>query len=133
MTDYGLQGKSRDPNVVHLNNCRNHRAYHVALSRGTKAATVILQGFDEHKITQGMSGYLRQELCELKILDEITRLKFESKLPPHVNGIYRQNLIHQYKTWKGHNWKIDPPQFHRALRFNSELDLDEDIVDYLLV
>ncbi|KAJ6500755.1 hypothetical protein C8R45DRAFT_797727, partial [Mycena sanguinolenta] len=60
MTDYGLQGKLRDPNVVHLNNCRNHRAYHVALSRGTKAATVILQGFDEHKITQGMSGYLRQ-------------------------------------------------------------------------
>ncbi|KAJ6447583.1 hypothetical protein C8R45DRAFT_777012, partial [Mycena sanguinolenta] len=94
MTNYGSQGKSRDPNVVHLNNCRDHRAYYVALSRGTKAATtVILQGFDERKIMRGMSRYLRQELRELEILDEITRLKFDNKLPPHVNGIYRRNLI----------------------------------------
>ncbi|KAJ6487816.1 hypothetical protein C8R45DRAFT_827775, partial [Mycena sanguinolenta] len=61
MTDYGSQGKSREHNVVHLNNCKDHKAYYVALSRGKKASTtVILQGFDERKITKGMSGYLRQ-------------------------------------------------------------------------
>ncbi|KAJ7698784.1 hypothetical protein B0H16DRAFT_1349398, partial [Mycena metata] len=61
MTDYSSQGKSRNPNVVHLNNCRDHRACYVALSRGNQAAdTVIVQAFDFKKITNGMSGYLRQ-------------------------------------------------------------------------
>jgi hypothetical protein len=62
MTDYGSQGKSKDPNVVHLNNCKTHISYHVALSRGHKAdTTVIMQGFDENKITSGIKGDLRQE------------------------------------------------------------------------
>jgi hypothetical protein len=32
----------------------------------------IMQDFDAKKIMSGMSGYLRQELRELEILDEIT-------------------------------------------------------------
>ncbi|KAJ7661751.1 hypothetical protein B0H17DRAFT_953450 [Mycena rosella] len=75
MTDYGSQGKSRPKNVAHLNNCRDHCTYYIALSRETSAHhTVIVQGFDPNKITAGMSGYLRQEFRELEILDEITRL-----------------------------------------------------------
>jgi hypothetical protein len=73
MTDYASQGKSRALNVVHLNNCKDHRAVYVALSRGTSAAgTIIVQAFDFVKITSGMSGYLRQEFRELELLDEIT-------------------------------------------------------------
>ncbi|KAJ6522021.1 hypothetical protein B0H19DRAFT_901105, partial [Mycena capillaripes] len=94
MTDYTSQGKSRAKNLVELTNCRDHRSYYVALSRGFIAAgTVIIQGFDHKKITSGMSGYLRQELRELEILDEITKLRFEGRLPRCVTGIYRRRLI----------------------------------------
>jgi hypothetical protein len=37
MTDYRSQGKSRNPNVVHLNYGKNHMNYYVALSRGNEA------------------------------------------------------------------------------------------------
>ncbi|KAJ7833914.1 hypothetical protein B0H13DRAFT_1472200, partial [Mycena leptocephala] len=73
MTDYNSQGKSRNPNVVHLNYGKNHMSYYVALSRENEAEhTVIVQGFDETKITQGIKGYLHQEFRELELLDEIT-------------------------------------------------------------
>ncbi|KAJ6585942.1 hypothetical protein B0H19DRAFT_924510, partial [Mycena capillaripes] len=61
MTDYGAQGKTRNPNVCHLNNCKSHMAYYVCLSRGHEAEhTVIIQGFDEGMITGGLSGFMRQ-------------------------------------------------------------------------
>jgi hypothetical protein len=122
MTDYSSQGKSRNPNVVHLNNCKDHRAYYVALSRGfTAEDTVIVQGFDPRKIMSGiMSGCLRQELRELEILDEITRLRFEGCLPPHVNGTYRGQLIQSYRMWKGK--AKEPSHFHPAIRWNASLD-----------
>ncbi|KAJ7114876.1 hypothetical protein C8R44DRAFT_563534, partial [Mycena epipterygia] len=94
MTDYTSQGKSRDKNPVELANCKDHKSYYVALSRGRSAAgTVIVQGFSAKKITEGISGYLRQEFRELEILDEITRLRFEGKLPSSVHGLYRRRLI----------------------------------------
>ncbi|KAJ7697106.1 hypothetical protein B0H16DRAFT_1350276 [Mycena metata] len=122
MTDYASQGKSRNPNVVHLNNCKDHRAYYVALSRGNEAEhTVIVQGFDEKKITSGMSGYLRQEFRELELLDEITKLRWEGKLPMTITGIYRGQLLSSYKKWKG-NTLIDPPHFHPSIRFKAGVD-----------
>ncbi|KAF8176665.1 hypothetical protein K438DRAFT_1607251 [Mycena galopus ATCC 62051] len=130
MTDYGSQGKSRDPNVVHLNNCRDHRAYYVALSRGHKAEnTVILQGFDSSKITSGMSGYLRQEFRELELLDEITRLRFKGELPGVVRGVFRRELLQSYKHWKGPTHR-DPAGLHAALQYRAHLDTDEEPVDY---
>jgi hypothetical protein len=36
------------------------------------------------KITGGASGALRQEFRELELLDDITRLRFEDKLPSKV-------------------------------------------------
>ncbi|KAJ7164296.1 hypothetical protein C8R46DRAFT_901697 [Mycena filopes] len=120
MTDYASQGKSRARNVVDLTNCKDHRAYYVALSRGTSAAgTVILQNFDEKKITSGMSGYLRQELREIELLDEITRLRFEGKLPISVGGIYRRRLIRSYLAWKGS--ADDPEHFHPSMRWSEEM------------
>jgi hypothetical protein len=62
MTDYASQGKTRKINVVDLISCRSHMAYYTALSRSaTCEGTVIIQGFDDCKITCGASGYLRQE------------------------------------------------------------------------
>ncbi|KAJ7122695.1 hypothetical protein C8R43DRAFT_845579, partial [Mycena crocata] len=119
MTDYGSQGKSRDPNVVHLNNCKNHHNYYVALSRGyTAEGTCIIQGFDPKKITSGISGFLRQEFRELELLDEITRLRHEGCLPRTVTGIYRGQLLASYQSWKGNF--ADPEHFHPAIRSKPE-------------
>ncbi|KAJ7731048.1 hypothetical protein B0H16DRAFT_1302462, partial [Mycena metata] len=110
MTDYTSQGKSRVENLVELTHCKDHRSYYVALSRGfTAEGTVIVQGFSEKKITSGMSGYLRQELRELEVLDEITRLRYEGKLPRSVTGLYRRRLIRSFYAWKT-NYR-DPAHF----------------------
>jgi hypothetical protein len=67
MTDFGSQGKTRPYNVVDLNNLLTHQSYYTALSRSATAqGTVILQGFDPHKITGYASGALRQEFRELE-------------------------------------------------------------------
>ncbi|KAJ7259003.1 hypothetical protein C8J57DRAFT_1073440 [Mycena rebaudengoi] len=120
MTDYGSQGKSRDENLVELGNCKSHLSYYVALSRGTSAAgTAIMQGFDASKITSGMSGYLRQELRELEILDDITRLRFEGVLPKHVTGLYRIPLLRSYQAWKGANYEL--ASLHGAIKWRREM------------
>ncbi|RDB23163.1 ATP-dependent DNA helicase PIF1 [Hypsizygus marmoreus] len=101
MTDYGAQGKNWTYNVVDLNNCKNHQSYYTALSRGTTAhGTVLLQGFDERKITHGISGYLRQEFRELDLLDEITAARCAGTVPDNVEGTTRNQLIGSFKYWK---------------------------------
>ncbi|KAJ7807889.1 hypothetical protein B0H13DRAFT_2243871 [Mycena leptocephala] len=120
MTDYTSQGKSRAKNPVELANCKDHRSYYVALSRGfTAEGTVIVQGFSAKKITSGMLGYLRQELRELEILDEITKLCFEGKLPRSVTGLYRRRLIRSYYAWKTDH--CDPAHFHPAMRWDASM------------
>ncbi|KAJ6460798.1 hypothetical protein C8R47DRAFT_993771 [Mycena vitilis] len=120
MTDYTAQGKSRKKNPVELTHCNDHRSYYVALSRGfTAEGTVIIQGFDAKKITSGMSGYLRQELRELEILDEITKMRFEGRLPPSVTGLYRRRLIRSFYAWKTDH--RDPPHFHPAMRWDRSM------------
>ncbi|KAJ7028864.1 hypothetical protein C8F04DRAFT_963572 [Mycena alexandri] len=122
ITDYTAQGKSRPKNPVDLTNCRDHKAYYVALSRATTAAgTIILQDFRTDKITCGMHGYLRQELRELELLDEITRLQYAGTLPRAVTGLYRRQLLRSYMKWKGDS--ADPAHFHPSMHStNSELD-----------
>ena len=69
ITDYGSQGKTCPNNVVDLNNLLTHQSYYTALSRSATAkGTIILQGFDPHKITGYASGALSQEICELQIV-----------------------------------------------------------------
>ncbi|KAJ7806623.1 hypothetical protein B0H13DRAFT_2244087 [Mycena leptocephala] len=114
------QGKSRIKNLVELGYCSGHRSYYVGLSRGfTADGTIIVQGFDKKQITSGMSGYLRQELRELEMLDEITRLKYEGKLPRSVTGVYRRRLLRSYATWKTDH--RDPPHFHPAMKWNNTM------------
>ncbi|KAJ7753768.1 hypothetical protein B0H16DRAFT_1316716 [Mycena metata] len=121
ITDYTSQGKSRPKNPVDLTNCKDHRAYYVALSRATTAeGTIILQDFPTSKMTCGMSGHLRQELRELEVLDEITRLRVEGKLPSSVAGIYRRKLLRSFQIWKGAS--SEPSHFHESMRYNEQLD-----------
>ncbi|KAF9547537.1 hypothetical protein CPC08DRAFT_648754 [Agrocybe pediades] len=102
MTDYASQGKTRLFNVVDLGHCRSHQSYYTCLSRSSSASgTIILQGFDTKKITSGISGHLRQEFRELEMLNDITRLRYEGKLPDHVNGFIRRPLIKLFQQWKG--------------------------------
>ncbi|KAJ7746062.1 hypothetical protein B0H16DRAFT_1313801 [Mycena metata] len=119
ITDYTAQGKSRPENPVDLTNCKDHKGYYVALSRATTAAgTIILQEFDESKVTCGATGYLRQELRELEVLDEITRLRYQGLLPREVTGVYRRQLLRAYARWTGS--RPDPDHFHPAMRLRGE-------------
>ncbi|KAJ6449212.1 hypothetical protein C8R45DRAFT_1057317 [Mycena sanguinolenta] len=83
MTDYSSQGKTRQINVVDLNNCRTHFSFYTALSRGTSSeGTIILQ-----------------EFRELEALNEITRLRYEGQLPASVRGVNRRQLLTAFHSW----------------------------------
>src|ERR1700723_2192851 len=115
MTDYTSQGKTRPENPVDLSNCRSHQSYYTCLSRSaTASGTVIVQSFSPRLITCGASGYLRQEFRELELLDEITKLRYEGKLPDHIQGNFRNPLIRAYQKWKGTDYV--PPLTHPALK-----------------
>ena len=103
MTDYASQGKTRPYNVVDLSQCRSHQSYYTALSRSaTAAGTLILNTIHQGKITGGASGALRQEFRELELLDDITALTFENKLPRRVTtGDCRNTLIDAFRKYKG--------------------------------
>ena len=69
-----------------------------------------MQGFEPSIITRGCSGYLRQEFHEHKILDDLTRLAYENKLPVFIQGNTCNTLIRQYQLWKGEHFvpeKVD--------------------------
>ena len=118
MTDYTSQGKTRPFNVVDLSNARSHQSYYTALSRGASAAgTVILQGFDTHKITGGASGALRQEFREIEMLDDITTLRFNGKLPMSVVGECRNDLISSFRIVRGEQYI--PSKVHQAIRWKK--------------
>ncbi|KAF8226517.1 hypothetical protein L208DRAFT_1499491, partial [Tricholoma matsutake] len=56
-------------------------------------------------ITGGASGALRQEFRELEILDNITRLNFEGKLPVEmVQADRRNSLVAMYRQLKGEDY-----------------------------
>ncbi|KAK0431127.1 hypothetical protein EV421DRAFT_1893412 [Armillaria borealis] len=84
MTDYASQGKTHAFNVVDLHKCKSHQSMYTCLSCSASAeGTLILQGLSKgmrQNITKGASGALRQEFCELELLDEITALRFEGNL-----------------------------------------------------
>jgi hypothetical protein len=118
LTDYASQGKTRINNVIDLKICRTHQSYYVCLSRSASAAgTVILQGFHPGKISKGLSGYLRQEFRELELLDEITKLNYENKLPNSVVGQVRYSLIQKYREWKGTSYV--PENVHSSIRWSE--------------
>ena len=119
MTAHASQGKTRPYNVVHLNSCSNHMAYYTALSCSASAGgTIIIQGFDPRVITKGCSGYLRQEFRELELLDEITRLRYEERLPEHSQGSTRSAILQLFQQWKGADYV--PAKMDGLLRWSAK-------------
>ncbi|OJT13945.1 hypothetical protein TRAPUB_9515, partial [Trametes pubescens] len=45
--------------------------------------------FDEKKMVGGLPSPLRREFIDFEILDDITRLAYEEKLPASVSQAYR--------------------------------------------
>jgi hypothetical protein len=86
---------------VILNSCHDHLYYTALLRSSTAKGTVIIQGFNASKITCGAFGYLRQEFCELELMDGISQLRFEDCLPSTINGHLRNAIIRQYQIFKG--------------------------------
>ncbi|KAE9393894.1 hypothetical protein BT96DRAFT_753310, partial [Gymnopus androsaceus JB14] len=81
-------------NATDLNTLSDHHAIYTALSQSQSAEkTVILQGFDSSKLTHGVSCQLCREYRELEILDVITWLHFEGKLPISVSRSTHNILI----------------------------------------
>jgi hypothetical protein len=121
ITDYASQGKTRLVNIVDLTHCHGHQSYYTALSRTSRADSLaIVSDITDEEVTGGLSPNLRLEFQHLEILDEITRLKYEGRLPPCVRGERRYTLIQAYQEWKG---KLHCPRnVPRPLRW-TELDL----------
>ena len=96
MTDYVSQGKTHPNNIVDLTNCTSHQSYYTALSgSATAEGTVIDQNFLPRPITSRASSWLRQEFCELELLDNITTLAYRSILPKEINSFTRNIRIKQ--------------------------------------
>ena len=118
MTDYASQGKRRAFNPVDLSNCRNHQSYRTCLSRSaTATGTIIVQSFSPQMITSGATGYLREEFCELEILDEITKMKYKDTFPAKVQGSVKNSLIQSFQKWKWTTYM--PPSTHKALKWTA--------------
>jgi len=77
-----------------------------------------VQSFSPWLITCDASGYLRQEFRELELLDEINKLRYEGRLPDHIQGNLRHPLIRAYQTWKGTNYI--PKLTHSALKWSVQ-------------
>ncbi|KAJ8694057.1 hypothetical protein PTI98_008990 [Pleurotus ostreatus] len=120
MTDFASQGKTRVHNVVHLNDTTSHQGYYTALSRSaTAAGTLILQAFNPAIISdKKCSGALRQEFRDIELLDDITRLQFEGRLPASVTGETRRTLIHAFRQHKSDSYV--PQHVHSAIRWNRK-------------
>lgn len=120
MSDFSSQGRTRHPaNVVDLTYCRNNQSVYVALSRTTTLeGTYIIGTYDRSKLTGGLPGALRREFRELEILDDITRLRCEGRLPWTVTGTTRATLINTYQRWKGPHYT--PPHVSPFLNWARE-------------
>lgn len=119
MTGYCSQGRTRLQNICHLHSSQYTLAsYYTSLSRSASADdTIIIQDFDTSYLTNGIPGYLRQEYRELEILDHITELRFEGKLPATVTGSHRNSLVRSYREHFGRNHV--PKQSHPSLKWNG--------------
>src|SRR5882762_2108253 len=99
-------------------------SYYTSLSRSSSAeGIIIVQGFDPKVVIGGASGYLRQEFRELEILDEVTRLRYENKLPDGITGDRWNVVICQFQKCMGTRYV--PKNVHTSIRWDGQDPLDE--------
>ncbi|KAJ3484804.1 hypothetical protein NLI96_g5383 [Meripilus lineatus] len=114
MSDYCSQGRTRPYNVVDLTTCRSHQSVYTCLSRSSSLeGTVIIQEFNDRLLTCGASSDLRQEFKELEILDYLTDLQYNNRLPANVPMTSRSAAI-SFWVKKFDGWLM-PPKAHKAL------------------
>ncbi|KAF8573877.1 hypothetical protein K439DRAFT_1374015, partial [Ramaria rubella] len=53
-----------------------------------------------------------------EILDEITKLRYEKKLPTNITGDRRNTIIREYQLWKGTSFV--PKHVHAALHWSND-------------
>ncbi|TRM55195.1 hypothetical protein BD626DRAFT_419976, partial [Schizophyllum amplum] len=112
--------------ILNLTHSRSHQAYYTALSRSSSAeGTAIVSSFSDAAITRGLDDQLKREFRNLEVLNDITRMRFEDKLPAEVSGITRNQLIKSYLDWKGEGYEV--PDLHPALRWQSSVDQRDDL------
>jgi hypothetical protein len=107
LTDYASQGKTRPVNVVQTATLSSCQSYYTALSRSSNAQhTAIIGEINSNLITGGLEsqGWLRQEFHHLEVLDQITQLRYNGKLPSTVKGNHRSSLIESWLGWRGQNY-----------------------------
>ena len=120
MTDYASQGRTRPHNSVDLSKCRSHQSYYTCLSRSSMHdGTLVLQGLNPNLITGGIQGALRQEFRELELLDYISKLRYQSKLPVKISGHTRNILINEFRKWKSEV----PRVVHKAIKWTKADDM----------
>src|SRR6204780_1543095 len=68
-------------------------------------------------ITSKATGYLREEFCELEILDEITKMRYKDTFPAKVQGSVKNSLIQSFQKWKWTTY--GPPSTHKALKWTA--------------
>ncbi|THU84645.1 hypothetical protein K435DRAFT_870084 [Dendrothele bispora CBS 962.96] len=128
MTDYASQGRTRTCNVVDINSSRDFRAVYTSLSRSSSAAgTLIFQGFNSDVISGGLkNGGYRQELRELELLDEITRLRYLGQLPASTPNETRSFILKHFRSIKGAYYL--PPKIHPAVAWseNNAFDISKE-------
>ncbi|EIW58457.1 uncharacterized protein TRAVEDRAFT_124747 [Trametes versicolor FP-101664 SS1] len=118
MSDFASQGLTRSFNPVHLEFCRTCQALYTCLSRSASLeGTVILGEFDERKMVGGLSPPLRREFVDFEILDDITRLAYEDKLPASVSRGYRSEAVSTFLRVMSSAYC--PPHIHPALDWRS--------------
>jgi len=118
MTDYASQGKTRAYNVVNLSHCKNFQSIYTCLSQSSSAAgTIIIQGFNSAKITQGLSGHLRQEFRELNLLNTITMKIYEGQIDTSYFGMLRNPMLYKYQN--DFPIKKENNDWHNALKFSA--------------
>ncbi|KIK53606.1 hypothetical protein GYMLUDRAFT_140825, partial [Collybiopsis luxurians FD-317 M1] len=103
LTDYASQGKTRPVNVVQTTALSSCQSYYTALSRSSNAQhTAIIGEINSDLITGGLQsqGWLRQEFWQLEVLDQITQLRYEGKLPSKINGNRCSSLIESWLVWQ---------------------------------
>lgn len=102
MTDYALQGKTRDVNVIDLSHCQSHQAVYTCLSHSSVAANTLIVGQFDHTLIHGeVNGYLQQEFRHLEILDDITTMIYEGTLPFEPSCDRHWALILAYQNYFG--------------------------------
>ncbi|KAF9050144.1 hypothetical protein BJ165DRAFT_1321174, partial [Panaeolus papilionaceus] len=60
---------------------------------------------------------LRQEFREIELLDAITKTLHEGNLPIHVTGNTRNQIIKEFRQWKGVTYV--PKHAHKAIRWSK--------------